>query len=173
VPATLSGLAEGSGAGCNSELGFCGMSGKSGDRVGGVQELCAHKVAEVKGPAECWLRRGRTRAPVGWADERDEMHLKVAATLSNRHNWRGIRPWVGHARVAQACARNRHPMTHIHCKLSAVDGFVLKNADDVPLVSLTYESAGKAVEAHALMAQAIQEAIVTVHCGSKAATEAR
>jgi hypothetical protein len=50
-------------------------------------------------------------------------------------------------------------MTHIHCKLSAVDGtlfaecgFVLKNADDVPLVSLTYESAGKAVEAHALMA---------------------
>jgi hypothetical protein len=36
VPATLSGVAEGSGAGCNSELGFCAMSGKSGGRVGGL-----------------------------------------------------------------------------------------------------------------------------------------
>jgi hypothetical protein len=36
VPATLSGVAEGSGGGCNSELGFCGMSGKSGGRVGGL-----------------------------------------------------------------------------------------------------------------------------------------
>jgi hypothetical protein len=29
VPATLSGVAEGSGAGCNSELEFCAMPGKS------------------------------------------------------------------------------------------------------------------------------------------------
>jgi hypothetical protein len=36
MPATLSGFAEGSGAGCNSELGFCAMSGKSGGRVGGL-----------------------------------------------------------------------------------------------------------------------------------------
>jgi hypothetical protein len=36
VPATLSGVAEGSGGGCNLELGFCGMSGKSGGRVGGL-----------------------------------------------------------------------------------------------------------------------------------------
>jgi hypothetical protein len=35
-PATLSGVAEGSEGGCNSELGFCGISGKSGDRVGGL-----------------------------------------------------------------------------------------------------------------------------------------
>ena len=35
VPATLSGAPEGSGGGCNSELGFCGMSGKSGGRIGG------------------------------------------------------------------------------------------------------------------------------------------
>jgi hypothetical protein len=35
VPATLSGFAKGSGEGCNSELGFCGMSGKSGGKVGG------------------------------------------------------------------------------------------------------------------------------------------
>jgi hypothetical protein len=36
VPATLSGVAEGGGGGCSSELGFRGMSGKSGGRVGGV-----------------------------------------------------------------------------------------------------------------------------------------
>jgi len=36
MPATLSGVAEGGGDGCNSELGFCGMSGKSGGNVGGV-----------------------------------------------------------------------------------------------------------------------------------------
>jgi hypothetical protein len=34
VPATRSGVAEGSGGGCNTELGFCGMSGKSGGRGG-------------------------------------------------------------------------------------------------------------------------------------------
>jgi hypothetical protein len=71
-------------------------------------------------------------------------------------------------------------MTYSDCKLSAVEqnlfaecGFALKSADDVPLVSLTYSSAAKAIEAHALMAQAIQEAIVSVHCGPKAKTEAR
>jgi hypothetical protein len=37
VPETLSGVAEGSEGGCNSELGFCGMSGKSGGRVGGLK----------------------------------------------------------------------------------------------------------------------------------------
>jgi hypothetical protein len=36
APATLSGVAEGGGGGCSSELGFCGMSGKSGGKVGGV-----------------------------------------------------------------------------------------------------------------------------------------
>ena len=36
VPATLSAAAKDSGGGCNSELGFCGMSGKSGGRVGGL-----------------------------------------------------------------------------------------------------------------------------------------
>jgi hypothetical protein len=36
APATLSGAAEGSGSGCNSELGFCGMSGKSGGRTDGL-----------------------------------------------------------------------------------------------------------------------------------------
>src|ERR1700689_1699756 len=36
VPRTLSEVAEGGEGGCNSELGFCGMSGKSGGRVGGV-----------------------------------------------------------------------------------------------------------------------------------------
>jgi hypothetical protein len=36
LPATLSGVAEGSEGGCNSELGFCGISGKSGGRVGGL-----------------------------------------------------------------------------------------------------------------------------------------
>jgi hypothetical protein len=36
VPATLPGVAEGSEGGCNSELGFCGMSGKSGGRIGGL-----------------------------------------------------------------------------------------------------------------------------------------
>jgi hypothetical protein len=36
VPASLSAVAEGLGGGCNSELGFCGMSGKSGGRIGGL-----------------------------------------------------------------------------------------------------------------------------------------
>jgi hypothetical protein len=36
VPATLSWVADGSEGGCNSELGFCGMSGKSGGRGRGV-----------------------------------------------------------------------------------------------------------------------------------------
>jgi len=36
VPATFSGVAEGSEGGCNSELRFCGMSGKSGGRAGGL-----------------------------------------------------------------------------------------------------------------------------------------
>ena len=36
VPAALSGVAEGSGAGWNSELGFCAMPGKSGGRVRGL-----------------------------------------------------------------------------------------------------------------------------------------
>jgi hypothetical protein len=36
VPATSPGVAEGGGGGCSSEFGFCGTSGKSGGRVGGV-----------------------------------------------------------------------------------------------------------------------------------------
>lgn len=36
VPATSSGVADGGAGGCSSELGFCGMSGKSGGKVGGV-----------------------------------------------------------------------------------------------------------------------------------------
>jgi hypothetical protein len=36
VAANLSGVAAGLGGGCSSELGFCGMSGKSGGRVGGL-----------------------------------------------------------------------------------------------------------------------------------------
>jgi hypothetical protein len=32
----LSAVVEGSEGGCNSELGFCGISGKSGGRVGGL-----------------------------------------------------------------------------------------------------------------------------------------
>jgi hypothetical protein len=36
VPAILSAAEEGSGGGCNSELGFCAISGKSGGRVGGL-----------------------------------------------------------------------------------------------------------------------------------------
>jgi hypothetical protein len=36
VPATVCGAAEGGGGGCRSELGFCGMSGKSGGSVGDV-----------------------------------------------------------------------------------------------------------------------------------------
>lgn len=41
--------------------------------------------------------RGAERALcVGVGDERDKMHLKVAATFSNRHNWRDIRPLAKH-----------------------------------------------------------------------------
>jgi hypothetical protein len=36
APATSLALAEGSGGGCNAELGFCGMSGKSGGKIGGL-----------------------------------------------------------------------------------------------------------------------------------------
>jgi hypothetical protein len=53
VPRTSSGVAEGGGGGCNSELGFCGMSGKSGGRVGGVTEagVCSGRASSGLGMA--------------------------------------------------------------------------------------------------------------------------
>jgi uncharacterized protein YfcZ (UPF0381/DUF406 family) len=60
-------------------------------------------------------------------------------------------------------------MTHTNCRISDVEGtsftecgFIIKNADDVPLVWLTYETQAKAEEAHRLIDKAIEGAVILV-----------
>ena len=60
-------------------------------------------------------------------------------------------------------------MTHTNCRVSDVQGtsftecgFIIKNADDVPLVWLTYETQAKAEEAHRVIDKAIEGAVISV-----------
>jgi hypothetical protein len=62
-----------------------------------------------------------------------------------------------------------HPMTHTNCRVGAVEGtsftecgFIIKNADNMPLVWLTYETEAKAKEAHRLIDKAIEGAVISV-----------
>jgi uncharacterized protein YfcZ (UPF0381/DUF406 family) len=59
-------------------------------------------------------------------------------------------------------------MTHTNCRVSDVEGtsftecgFIIKNADDAPLVWLTYETQAKAEEAHRLIDKAIEGAVIS------------
>ena len=95
APATWSGVAEGSGGGCNSELGFCGMSGKSGGRVGGLT-----------GGGSGW---GLSSSGLGMALVLEDVRLTRInpclfrwASKHGQRGWHLPRPAGGH------CAQRRH-----------------------------------------------------------------
>jgi hypothetical protein len=61
-----------------------------------------------------------------------------------------------------------HSMTHTKCRVSDVEktsftecGFIINNADNEPLVWLSYENGAKATEAHRLIKKAIEGASST------------
>jgi hypothetical protein len=69
--------------------------------------------------------------------------------------------------------KNNQPMAHTKCSVSDVEktsftecGFIIKNADNEPLVWLSYENEAKATEAHRFIKKAIEGAMISVPTAS-------
>jgi hypothetical protein len=96
VPATWSGVAERSEGGCNSELGFCGISGKSGGRVGGLTGggsfwALAVWLGHCVSPQDIEANRVEPRLfPMSvWACSSTQGHARPRRELQRRHLARG------------------------------------------------------------------------------------